>query len=268
MNSLHNRHLLSSSIIFLIGVMSLGAWLNFNIHQRKVESVSSELESTAYNLLGYIEYKSDSFLISDINKPESDAFIYEQKLRKNSKVRFAYIWDISQQKIIWNPFDNHNINQESAENSYVLFDFEAILSDVSLHQELSTPQTKTRDSVPLESGVKPEQYLVAAQKFTLLVDDNQRNYLYIVATSAADIEREADDLLMVFATLFLVSVVLLFIAHFAFGLWVVAPIRELEQEILALRKGTQQSIEQEYPKELKLIKHTINTLIDHEKNHK
>ena len=185
----HRSYSLVRSIMFHVtGIMALCTLLIFNIYQKEIGSISEELESTAYNLLGYIEYNNGNFMITEANKSESEIFMDKRNLRQSGKARFTYIWDIQQQKIIWNPWDNHSVNRETAEANFVLFDFEAILSDVSLPHGLSIPQAKTMDSVPLESGAKPEQYLVVAENFNFLINEERESYLFIVASSMPSIK--------------------------------------------------------------------------------
>ncbi|HPY41903.1 MAG TPA: ATP-binding protein, partial [Thiolinea sp.] len=95
-----------------------------------------------------------------------------------------------------------------------------------------------------------------------------KHYLFIVAESMTNIDREIDDLVMVFSILFFASVILILIAQLASSFWVVAPIREFEEEVRAIEAGNKETIQDEYPDELVPIKNTINALIGHEKGQK
>ncbi|MGB0845247.1 MAG: ATP-binding protein [Thiolinea sp.] len=267
MGSLRSRQLVSGFTIIVVGILVLGALLSLSIYQRKTEAISEELERTALDLLGYIEYDKGTFLITEPNKPDSDAFIDERKLRQSGKDRFAYIWDMHQQKIIWDSLDNDDVNQSEVDKHFVLFDFDAILRESDI-QGFSPAEAQKMYSVPTVPGNKPAQYMVAAQKFALKTNDGKRDYLFIVAASMADVEREVDDLIMVFAILFFASVILILIAQLASSFWVVAPIREFEEEVRDIENGQKESIENEYPDELSPIKNTINALIGHEKGQK
>ncbi len=269
MGSLRSRQLVSGFTIIVVGILVLGALLSLSIYQRKTDAISEELERTALDLLGYIEYDKGTFLITEPNKIAAEAFINERKLRQNGKERFAYIWDMNQRRVIWDSIDNDYVNQNEVENNFVMFNFQAILRESdTLGQGFSPAEAKRRPSVPLEAGEKPVQYMVAAQKFALKVGEEKRNYLFIVAASMAAVEEEIDNLIIVFAILFFASVILILIAQLASSFWVVAPIREFEEEVRDIENGDKESIENEYPDELSPIKNTINALIGHEKGQK
>ncbi|MEZ5478273.1 MAG: ATP-binding protein [Thiolinea sp.] len=267
MGSLRSRQLISGFTIIVVGILILGALLSASIYQRKTDAIRLELERAAYDLLGYIEYDNEIFLIPKANKEDADAFLNRMKLRQSGKNRFAYIWDMKKQSIIWDSLDNDNVDQSKVKENFALFEFDNILSEAS-GPGFNPAQAKTRLSVPMEPGDKGDQYMVAAQRFSFRANPGKKDYLFIVAASMADVEREIDELIMVFAILFFASVILILIAQLASSFWVVAPIREFEEEVRDIESGDKESIENEYPDELSPIKNTINALIGHEKGQK
>lgn len=262
MRSLRGRHLVNGIVIIIIGILVLGALLSLSIYQSRTEAVAEELERTALDLLGYIEYDQGSFLISEPNGQESAAFLNERGLLTNGKERFAYIWDVEQQKVIWNSLDNNDVDQQSVKDNFALFDFDSLLRSVEEQgQGFSPAKAQKMHSLP-ESGEEAVQYMVAAQKFTLKIADGKKNYLFITATSIADIEADIYELIKILITLLLVTAILLIIAQLLFSWWVMAPIKKLEQEVAAIVNGNKTALDHNYPNELKGIQNLINAMLN------
>ena len=260
MGSLRSRHLLNGIAIIITGILVLGVLLSLNIYQSRTEAVGEELERTALDLLGYIEYDNGKFLITEPNRAESESFIHERGLITSGKKRFAYIWDRAQQKIIWDSLDNDDVDQQSVNDNFVLFDFEAILKDAP-GNDFEPAQAKKMYSIPAQDGEEPVQYLVAAQKFALKIGGDRQDYLFVVATSIADIETGIYGLIRVLALLLFITFVLLVIAQLLFSYWVIAPIRKLEREMFDIERGSKAQLDNDYPSELKSIKKAINKVL-------
>ena len=267
MRSLRGRHLINGIVIIIIGILVLGALLSLSIYQSKTETVAEELESTALDLLGYIEYDQvqGSFLITGPNRQDSAEFLNERGLLTNGKERFAYIWDVEQQKIIWDSLDNNDVDQQSVTDNFALFDFDALLQRIDAEgQGFSPARAQTMYSEPM-SGEETVQYMVAAQKFALKIVDDRKNYLFITATSIADIETDIYELINILITLLLVTAILLVIAQLLFSWWVMSPIKKLEQEVTAIVNGNKSALNNDYPNELKAIQDSINTIVNGKK---
>ena len=267
MGSLRSRQLISGFTIIVVGILILGALLSLSIYQRKTDAIRVDLGRTAYDLLGYIEYEDGVFLIPTSNREEADSFINSRKLRQSGRDRFAYICDIQQQRIIWDSIDNNDIDHRErakVEQNFALFNFDEILKN-NQETTLKDADVKTMHSVPRSNGEKSVLYMVSAQKFAFRSNNGKKVYIFIVAASMTDVEQEINDLIMVFAILFFASVILILIAQLASSFWVVAPIRDFEEEVRAIENGDKESIENEYPDELAPIKTTINALIGHER---
>ncbi|MEZ5535926.1 MAG: ATP-binding protein [Thiolinea sp.] len=273
MGSLRSRQLVSGFTIIVVGILILGAMLRLNIYQRKTDAIISELESTSYNLLGFIEFQDGKFQISEDNRKEAEVFINARQLaQSNNKERFAYIWSMDEQKVVWSTVDNE-LDKESATSLFALFNFEEIANKPRT-EPYTSPKAQSMDSVPPPgSNEAPAPYMVAAQKFAFNLtpgqgSDERSEFIFIVASSTKDVGREISDLIMVFAILFFVSVILILIAQLASSFWVVAPIRDFEEEVRDIENGNKELITNEYPDELVPIKNTINALIGHEKGQK
>ena len=275
MGSLRSRQLVSGFTIIVIGILILGVLLSVSIYQRKTEAIRVELERTASDLLGFIEYQRGSFLITERNKQAAEQFISKNQLVQDRKRRFAYIWDRQQNRIIWSSIDNADVDLNQVDLFFAYFNYEELFNDSKVQN--FTPSGRRMSSTPppnAKPGAEfhPEEYMVAAQHFMFRKDankpDSNEHYLFIVAESMANVDKEIDDLVMVFSILFFASVILILIAQLASSFWVVAPIREFEEEVRAIEAGNKETIQDEYPDELVPIKNTINALIGHEKGQK
>lgn len=278
MGSLRSRQLVSGFTIIVIGILILGILLSLSIYQRKTEAIRLELERTASDLLGFIEYERGSFLIPERNRPAAEQFISRNQLVQDHKRRFAYIWDRQRNQIIWSSIDSDNkgvdINRVGLFFAY--FPFEELFNDPKVQN--FTPFTQRMNSTPppagkVEGTFHSEEYMLAVQHFSFRENAEtgtaaNKHYLFIVAESMTNVDREIDDLVMVFSILFFASVILILIAQLASSFWVVAPIREFEEEVRAIEAGNKETIQDEYPDELVPIKNTINALIGHEKGQK
>lgn len=262
MRSLRGRHLVNGVVIIITGILVLGALLSLSIYQSRTDAVAEELERTALDLLGYIEYDQGSFLITEPNTQDSAAFLNERGLLTNGKKRFAYIWDVEQQKVIWDSLDNNDVDQQSVKDNFALFDFDALLQSIDGQgQGFSPAKAQKMNSLPV-SGEAAVQYMVAAQKFALKIADGRKDYLFITATSIADIETDIYGLIKILVTLLLVTVILLIITQLLFSWWVMKPIKKLEQEIAAVASGKKALLNNDYPNELQAIQDSINTILN------
>jgi len=273
MGSLRSRQLVSGFTIIVIGILVLGILLSVVIYQSRTQEIKNELSTTAIDLLGYLEFDQGRLTITERNKAEADQFINDKRLVQDDKSRFAYLWDKQNDSIIWNSIDNDRVNPENVHDFVAYFDFEKMLNDERI--DSTDPYVQRLDSVPhneMSETPAGEQYMVAALNFDYRAqaddENSKRDILFIVAESMQDVDEEIDKIVMVFAILFFVSVVLILLAQLASSFWVVAPIREFEEEVRAIETGEKDSIEDEYPDELLPIKTTINAMISHEKGQK
>ncbi|MGB0848086.1 MAG: hypothetical protein ACPGSM_15275 [Thiolinea sp.] len=262
MRSLRGRHLLNGIVIIIMGILVLGALLSLSIYQSRTEAVGDELERTALDLLGYIEYENGTFVIADPNSSDAESFLNERKLITSGKERFAYLWDVSQQKVIWDSLDNNNVDQQEVKNNFALFDFETLhLEAEKQRREVYPVQAKRVYSLPVTEGEEPTQYMVAMQTFSMKVDGGRKAFLFIVATSIADIEAEIYDLISTLLLLLVITAALLLVAQLIFTGWVMAPIRRFEQEMLEIENGNKTTFEHDYPNELQSIQNSVNALM-------
>ncbi len=272
--SLRSRQLVSGFTIIVIGILILGALLSISVYQQKTEDIRIELERTSADLLGFIEYERGKFLFPDRNLNIATKFVTLNELWQDKQRRFAYIWDSQLKRIIWNSLDNDNVGSENVVVPlFAYFDFDQLLQDPDIKN--FTPVAKKMKSVPRstdDTDFKPEQFMVAVQHFSFREDADPNGkanqYLFLVAESMADVNKEINKLVTVFSILFFASVILILIAQLASSFWVVAPIREFEEEVRLIEAGDRETIREEYPDELVPIKNTINALIGYEKGQK
>lgn len=269
--SLRSRQLISGFTIIVVGILILGILLSLNIYQRKNEAIIAELESTSHNLLGFINFNGGTFNINKDNKDEASIFMSARLLAQSSKERFAYIWGVDEQDIVWSASESKELKD------FAFFDFDKIAA-LPKSSPYQTPKAVSMTSVPIpgstETTDNPASYKVVAQKFSFkLIKPGKKpgetsDYIFIVATSTESVDQEISDLIMVFAVLFFASVILILIAQLASSFWVVQPIREFEDEVRDIESGDKELISNDYPDELVPIKNTINALIGHEKGQK
>lgn len=268
MGSLRNRQLISGFTIIVVGILILGILLSLSIWDRKNKAITDELESTSHNLLGFINFDGGEFKINQDNKDEASIFMSARLLAQSSKERFAYIWGVDEQDIVWSASESKKLKD------FALFDFGKI-AGLPKSSPYKTPRAVSMSSKPpRDSNDSPAPYKVVSQKFSFkLIKPEKKpgetsDYIFIVATSTKSVDQEISDLIMVFAVLFFVSVILILIAQLASSFWVVQPIREFEEEVRDIEAGDKDLIGNEYPDELLPIKNTINALIGHEKGQK
>ncbi len=271
--SLRSRQLVSGFTIIVVGILVLGILLSWSIYQRKTLAIKEELERTAQDLLGYIEYDRGRFLIPDRNMDAAKEFITIKRLIQDEKVRFAYIWSKQQNAIVWTSIDNDDVDPDQVGKFFAYFDYNALFNSDKYETTSSLAQkmysVRGKNSPP---DFKAQEYIVAVQRFSFKNNaDNEapaNNYLFIVAESMSNVDKEIKDLVIIFSILFFVSVILILIAQLASSFWVVAPIREFEEEVRAIETGEKDAIASDYPDELLPIKTTINAMIGYEKGQK
>jgi len=89
-----------------------------------------------------------------------------------------------------------------------------------------------------------------------------------VGVSIADIDKEMQDMRQKFAVLLFLSAVLVLIAQLALSFWVIAPIKEFENEVKSIEAGEKETIDDHYPEELIPVKNALNGLLSYEKGQK
>ncbi len=261
MYSLRGRHLLNVIAIIIIGLFVLGVVLSSSIYQHKAAAVSEELERTALDLLVYLEYDAGRFTIAESNKAAAETFLNERKLRTGGKERFAYLWDVTQQKITWDSVDSNAVDQQAVQDNFALFDVDALLQTLTVTgQGLIPASTRVLKALPQTAGQAAVPYWVAVQKFTAQVGNEQQHYLLLVATTAAAVDEAVYALLPTPLLMLLSAAVLLLLAQIFFSRWVMTPLRTFEQEVQAIARGEQATFERHYPAELQAIQQAIAVL--------
>ncbi|WP_020559248.1 ATP-binding protein [Thiofilum flexile] len=273
-SSLRSRQLVSGFSIIVVGILVLGVLLHLSLYERKKEESGQALQSTALTLLGYLEFDHGYFKITDNLAEEAANFISNGRLdTSGERERFAYIYDLTTQQVVWTSHDRNNIS-DSIRAVVAYFDFDKIREDeelknakpksiVRILQPVNKPNANGTPSNWDNSNLATE-YQVALQRFTYSYGD----YIFVVAQSLEAVNKEMSDLRVRFAVLFFVSVVLILIAQLASSFWVVSPIKEFEEEVHSIQLGEQELITDDYPEELTPIKNTINALISHESGQK
>lgn len=268
--SLRGRQLVSGFSIIVVGILILGIMLSLSLYQRKTELLEHQLERVALDLLGYLEFSDEEgFRISPNVLVQGKNFIKTNRLDNPEKERFAYIYDLTKEQLVWSALDHNDIEERGIDYTHVFFDFQdmletnAVLSYKAsiLHLNPISPSWAQKDP----DFDADATYIVAAQYFKYAED---QSYLFIVAETIDGIDKELGELIVIFSILFFVSVVLILIAQLASSFWVVTPIRDFEEEVRSIETGDQEQITGDYPDELVPIRNTINTLISFEKGQK
>jgi signal transduction histidine kinase len=280
-SSLRSRQLVSGFTIIVVGILILGILLHFSMYERKKDDSGRKLQQTALDILGFLEFDHGIFKISDNLAQEASYYIGGERLdNSGERERFAYIYDLKTNRLVWTTHDRNHMN-DNTKLLLAFFDFDTIKDDPELLnarnksivrilrpvnvQNTSLDITDPKSALAGDASVLDSEYQVALQRFTY---KNYGDYIFVVGQSLNEVNKEMSDLRVRFAVLFFVSVVLILIAQLASSFWVVSPIKEFEEEVHAIQLGEQELILDDYPEELTPIKNTINALISHESGQK
>ncbi len=266
--SLRSRQLISGFGVIMVGIVMLGSMLHWFAYRYKIDQKQSELTEISYNILGFLEFRDGRFVVveDDDIKDKASKMIEKYGLRDVENNRFAYVIDTTTQQVIWSASSIGKPTQ--ADPDYFLyFDLEKNTISFKPFFEQQKPRSP-KNKQKLEGQTKQtynQEYLLAVQNFSL---PPHGNYQFIAGLSIADIDKEMQDMRQKFAILLFLSAVLVLIAQMALSFWVVAPIKEFEDEVKSIEAGERETIGDGYPEELIPVKNALNGLLSYEKGQK
>lgn len=270
--SLRNRQLISGFGVIMVGIVMLGIMLHWFTYRYKIEQKQSELSEISYNVLGFLEFQNGTFSV--VNDPEiqekARQMINQYGLQDSSgKTRFAYVIDTSTSQVIWSAYSLGNPSELSRPDQFLYFDLDD--HDTSFEpffaQKKPRPPTAEQKLDPSSSyyATYNQEYLLSAQNFFM---KPYGKYQFIVGVSIADVDKEMQAMRRSIAILLFFSAVLVLIAQLALSFWVVAPIKEFEDEVKAIESGEKESVTDPYPEELVPVQNALNALLSYEKGQK
>lgn len=255
----------------MVGIVMLGSLLHWFAYRYKIDQKQSELMEISYNVLGFLEFKDGKFEVVEDSDMQNKAekMIEKYGLQDVESNRFAYVIDVSTKQVIWSA--NSKGKPTQADQDYFLyFDLKKQEKEKGSYkptfaQQKPLPPNNRREMDPQTKQTYNQEYLLAVQNFSL---PPHGEYQFVAGLSIADIEKEMQDMRQKFAILLFLSAVLVLIAQMALSFWVVAPIKEFEDEVKSIESGERDTIGDQYPEELIPVKNALNGLLSYEKGQK
>lgn len=271
-SSLRSRQLLSGFGVIMVGILMLGSMLHWFSYRYKIDQEKNDLTEISYNVLGFLSFEDGKFdILQDSDMQEkAKQMIEDYDLNDVEQNRFAYVIDTSTSEIIWSASSFGKPSDLVGPDYYLYFDLdqEQKASFKPFFAQLKPRAPRNTDALETDPTIKQkynQEYLLAAQNF---FQDPYGHFQFIVGVSIADIEKEMQDMRQKFAILLFLSAVLVLIAQLALSFWVVAPIKEFENEVKSIEAGERESINDHYPEELVPVKNALNGLLGYEKGQK
>lgn len=256
----------------MVGILMLGIMLHWFSYSYKIEQKKVELKATSYDLLGYLNFQDGQFgiLPDEDMMTRAKQMISDRNLDDVTQNHFAYIIHVDKSQIVWSASTLGKPSDLVDEDYYLHFAINKNLEasfEPSFDQlkPLQPKDTRRLDDDPITRQIYNQEYLLVIQSFSR---SDYGTYQFIVGVSIADIEKEMQDMRQKFAVLLFLSAVLVLIAQLALSFWVVAPIKEFENEVKAIEAGERDSIHEAYPEELLPVKNALNALLRYEKGQK
>lgn len=269
--SLRSRQLISGFTVIMIGIVMLGSMLHWRSYYHKVDQKQAELSEISYNILGFLEYQNNRFaIVSDpAIKKNALELIRNYRLDDPGQGRFAYVIDTSTSEVVWSASSAQMPTDVKIPDQFLYFkinNHETSVQPKFYQQRPELPIDKTKlANNPVLQKLYDQQYLLSVQNFSL---QPHAVYQFVVGMSLADIDEEMRDMRGTIAVLLFFSAVLVLIAQLALSFWVVAPIKEFEDEVKSVEAGAKESIVDPYPDELVPVKNALNSLLGYEKGQK
>lgn len=241
LSSLRSRQLISGFGVIMVGILMLGIMLHWFSYSYKIDQKKAELKEISYDVLGYLNFQNGQFgILSDEDMlAKAKQMISDHNLDDVTQNHFAYVINIEQSKIVWSASTLSKPNDLVDEDYYLHFQVNKTLKtsfEPSFDQLKPLPPKDTRrlEDDPMARQTYNQEYLLAIQSF---FQPAHGTFQFIVGVSIADIEKEMQEMRQKFAVLLFLSAVLVLIAQLALSFWVVAPIKEFENEVKAIEAG-------------------------------
>jgi signal transduction histidine kinase len=262
MNSLRARQLISSFAIIMASILILGMLLFFFTQNQELSKEKDDLEQLGFDLLGYFNFSKGRFQIDPENKDDMEKFLTKadivDQLSGVESDTVAYIQDTSTKVIQWHSYVPHdNLNEQNERDiAEILISFPTHASPgekiISQHSPEIQENTTNNNN---------DRYIIYAYGFQ---HSPYGKYQLVIAHSAKKLESNTQDMMQHLIYLFIASAILVLFAQLATSYWVIAPVKEFDEEIKRIESGEQETINKFYPEELTPIKSTINTLVQYE----
>ncbi len=250
----------------------LGVMLHWFTYRYKIEQKQSELSEISYNILGFLEFRDGTFTIVDDPdiREKARQTVSQYGLQDiGGRARFAYVIDVSTGQIVWEAYDLASPPSNTLDQ-FLYFDLDSHKSNLEpfFSQQKPVPPPTTEGKLQKgqsASSIYNQEYLLSVQNFFM---KPYGKYQFIVGVSMADVDKDMRAMRRSIAILLFFSAVLVLIAQLALSFWVVAPIKEFEEEVKSIESGEKESITDPYPEELVPVQNALNALISYEKGQK
>jgi signal transduction histidine kinase len=271
-SSLRSRQLISGFGVIMVGILMLGSMLHWFSYRYKIDQKRVELKEISYDVLGFLNFQDGQFgiLPDDDMQEKAKKMISDYDLDDVTQNHFAYVIDTESSKIVWSASTLSKPNALVDDDYYLYFNLDKNLKtsfEPSFDQLKPFPpkDLSKLEGDPTVKQIYNQEYLLAIQSF---FQPTYGNFQFVVGVSIADIEKEMQDMRQKFAILLFLSAVLVLIAQLALSFWVVAPIKEFENEVKSIEAGEKEAISDHYPEELVPVKNALNGLLSYEKGQK
>ncbi len=261
MNSLRARQLVSSFAIIMGSIFILGLILSMFISNRELENEHTKLKDIGFDLLGYFSFEKGNFTIDTELEEQLNKLFTDAGFSDSVENTAAYIQDTNTKIIHWHSLDPF-VNLKNI--SYTKKDMERTLYTYPISAEPGEDIIKRLKPVNLDPDLENDrniQHIVYSYGFQ---HSPYGRYQLVIAKSANTLFSGERDMVTHLILLFSASALLVLLAQLATSYWVIAPIKDFEEEIKRLESGDQESIVNPYPDELNPIKGTINALVQYE----
>jgi len=234
-NSLSRRLFFSSAVWTLI-VLPIAAVVLISLYRGAVErSYDARLNQYLEHLIA-ITSREEGVDIQDPGSIGEPAFDQPQS---------GWYWEIRSR-------DGEALNFKSM----------SLASDaLTLPSEAGIPTNETQARKGYLSGPDDQSLRVLEREITISQGDRQRRYTYAVAGDAALIHAEVDDFTAMLIVTFCILGMGLLIATFFQVRYGLRPLREIGDELSAIRSGEASRLEGDPPEEIKPLQDELNALI-------
>lgn len=236
MNSIAARLLLGASLVLAAFVTLTYVAVKHSVHQRAEEALNTKMQGLVYGLLGASE------LVDDKQLTVIEAELPEQRLLSPVTGIYAEVRD-SGNNIVWS--SRSSVATIPAVQDVPVGTWQNVHRDKGTSEEVRAVQFKA--IYVSENGSEPV--------FTFQVAEDATEF----SASLASFDRNLWITLLL-AALALLAVQLLVLA------WGLRPLRRMGRDLQQIENGDKDSLETRLPEELAPMAHSINTLLNSERN--
>ncbi|MEE9351936.1 MAG: ATP-binding protein [Thiotrichaceae bacterium] len=226
--------------------------------KQQLQNEHENLKDIGFDLLGYINFEKGKFTIEPETRDDLNEFFQDHNFSDAIENTTAYIQDVNTKIIHWHSIDP-DVNLGNT-------DFSTIDLESTLYTYPITVEPNQNDILRLlpeniDAEIATNKHIVYAYGFQ---HSPHGKYQLVIAKSADKLANNDKEMQSHLIILFSASAMLVLLAQLATSYWVIAPIKDFEEEIKRLESGDQETIVNPYPDELVPIKGTINALVQYE----